>query len=147
MPNTYAVIANGTVIACFIGDDTFAESVYPGSIRIDNLNPLPGIGWTYSSGAFTAPVIPPPILTNPLFSQKGFMDLFTQAELKTCLNYASNSALTDDQKANLNVFFQYFYHTPIIDMTMATTIAGLQMLEAYGLIGTGRAAQILASRN
>lgn len=32
-------------------------------VEIDALNPVPGIGWTYASGAFTAPTVTPPAVT------------------------------------------------------------------------------------
>jgi hypothetical protein len=143
----YAILSNGVVINMVVADADFIASNFPGAIEIDTLTTRPGIGWTYSTDTFFPPTVSSPGASSPLFSQKEFMDLFTVAELKTCFSYEVNPALTSDQQANLRVFFQYFEVTPEIDLTMTTTINGLEMLEAYGLIGTGRAAQILATRH
>lgn len=142
----FAIIGGGVVQSVIVADQAFIDTHYPGAVDVTAHNPRPGPGWLFDGTTWTAPA--PVAPSNPLYLQKDFMDLFNQpGELKTCLAWEQNATLTDDQKNNLREFFYYFDHTPMIDMTMPTTISGLQMLEAYGLLATGRAAQIYNSRH
>lgn len=54
----YALIKNGVVINCIVADETFAAHIRPQYdfvIRVDELDPQPGIGWLYDGDEFTAP--------------------------------------------------------------------------------------------
>jgi len=51
----YAIIQNGEVENVIVAASIVAGELYPGSVRIDDLNPIPGIGWTYSGGTFSPP--------------------------------------------------------------------------------------------
>lgn len=58
----YAQIKNGTVMNTIVCAGTPASALAVGFdalIRIDNLSPTPGIGWSYNGSTFAAPVIPP----------------------------------------------------------------------------------------
>lgn len=148
MANNYALIQNGLVSSVILADAAVVQADFPGAVLIDGMNPTPGVGWSYANGTFTAPPPPtPPPPSNPVFTKIAYMNLFTQPELIACFNYPNNTNLTTDQKAELTVFFQYFNAADTVDMTQTPTQQGLQLLESCGLIGTGRAAQILASRN
>lgn len=48
----YAIIDNGEVINTIVVD---GECSCPGSVRIDELVPVPGIGWSYDGETFTMP--------------------------------------------------------------------------------------------
>lgn len=144
----YAIITNGVVSNCLDSSDPNFITEFPGAIRVDQLNPVPGIGYTYANGTFTAPAPPtPPAQSNPVFTKVGYMNLFTSSELAACFDFENSTTLNPTQKSQVRVFFRYFDATDTVDMTLTPTQQGLQMLEAFGLIGTGRAAQILASRN
>jgi hypothetical protein len=54
-PQTFAVVAVGIVAQVVTGLPSKISAQYPGAIRIDTLNPMPGIGWTYDGSTFTAP--------------------------------------------------------------------------------------------
>lgn len=58
----FALINNSLVENVIEADQAFADSIAPdweAVVNITNANPMPGIGWGYSGGAFTAPVVPP----------------------------------------------------------------------------------------
>lgn len=141
----YAIISNGVVTNTIDTDSDTAARDFPGAIQIDTLNPQPGIGWTYANGAFTPVAASTP--SNPVFSKLAFMRLFTQPELLAIANYPTNASLSDQFKQELNAFFQLFQFADNVSVGDPSTISGVELLEQAGLIGTGRAAQILASRN
>ena len=60
MIQTYALIENGMIgnIASCTAEE--AAIIFPAAIRIDNLTPVPGIGWAYTNGVFIQPDPPPP---------------------------------------------------------------------------------------
>jgi hypothetical protein len=54
-PQTFAVVASGAVTRVVTGLPATISAQYPGAIRIDKLNPVPDVGWTYDGTTFTAP--------------------------------------------------------------------------------------------
>lgn len=53
---TYALLApGGTVINIIVAEPYFVEAHYPSAVEIDSVDPMPGIGWRYAMGEFTAP--------------------------------------------------------------------------------------------
>ena len=76
-----------------------------------------------------------------------FRNRFTQAE-KVALEFASmdNPAATMEQRqqsAAIRVYLADVAASTFIDLQRADTRAGVQLLESVGLIGTGRALEIL----
>lgn len=55
MEQIYAIIENNKVKNTIVADDNFIAQFYPGSPRIDQLDPVPGIGWDYVDGQFQPP--------------------------------------------------------------------------------------------
>jgi len=58
----FALVKNNLVENVSEADQAWADSVaseWQAVVNITNTNPQPGIGWGYSGGVFTAPVIPP----------------------------------------------------------------------------------------
>lgn len=57
MPDTYAIIQNGVVVNTILWDATAQPNYQPEdvAVKITDLNPRPGIGWTYDGTNFTAP--------------------------------------------------------------------------------------------
>jgi hypothetical protein len=51
---TYALIQDGTGVVAniIVTDANFVAIHYPKAVRIDNLEPVPCIGWRYVDGAF-----------------------------------------------------------------------------------------------
>jgi hypothetical protein len=54
-PQTFAIVALGVVTQVVTGLPSTISTQYPGAIRIDNLNPMPCIGWTYYGSTFAPP--------------------------------------------------------------------------------------------
>jgi len=58
----YAIINNGVVENTIVADETFVSQIqiqHEAVVRIDNLEPQPGIGWNYSApSTFTDPQPP-----------------------------------------------------------------------------------------
>ncbi len=55
METQYAIHADGVVRNVIVADANFVAIYCPGAVRIDNLTPVPGIGWSYVGGVFSAP--------------------------------------------------------------------------------------------
>jgi|GEM_PF-3517146 len=54
-PQTFAIVTSGVVTQVVTGLASKVLAQYPGAIRIDTLNPMPAVGWTYDGTTFTAP--------------------------------------------------------------------------------------------
>ena len=59
----YAILSGRKVVNVIVADADFVSQHEPGAIRIDNLNPIPGINWTWNGASFAAPltISAPPI--------------------------------------------------------------------------------------
>ena len=66
-----------------------------------------------------------------------YMTRFTQAELETIYG------LSDTNMA-VRVWVKMFERADVVDLDDARTVTGLQRLEAAGILGAGRAAEILS---
>ena len=119
----------------------------PGMVPIAELDhALLGQIYDPATGSFSAPPAPPaPVFTR--LTKFGFRGRFTQAE-KTAIELAS----LDDpaaplaqrqQAADIRVYLADVAAATYIDPQRPETRAGVQALEAAGLIGAGRALQIL----
>ena len=122
----------------------------PGMVPIAELDhALLGQIYDPATGSFSAPPAPPappaPVFTR--LTKLGFRSRFTQAE-KTAIELAS----LDDpaapmaqraQAADIRVYLADVAAATYIDPQRVETRAGVQALEAAGLIGAGRALQIL----
>lgn len=94
---------------------------------------------------YTAPVAGP----TPKITVLAFRNRFTQAE-KITMDLASidNPSGTIQQRqmaASLRVTSADLSAATYVDVTRPDTIASIQNLETYGVIGVGRAAQILST--
>jgi hypothetical protein len=76
-------------------------------------------------------------LTKPMLTKREFLERFTADERVAIRTAAQGSMAVQDYLELVNVSDE-------IDLTYATTIGGVQALEGAGLIGEGRAAEILA---
>lgn len=59
MLDTYALIQNGIIINTVMAASTDPQDSNYTWIDITNINPQPGIGWTYDGANFTGPMITP----------------------------------------------------------------------------------------
>lgn len=48
----YAIIENGVVVNVIVVD---GDCSCPGAVRIDTLDPVPGVGWGYDGATFSMP--------------------------------------------------------------------------------------------
>lgn len=86
---------------------------------------------------FTPPPPPPPEPGPPELNKIDFLRLFTDPELAAILVAANQSPMV--------AVYQYkLSQAPSVRLDDPDLVAGLPALEALGLIGPGRAAQILA---
>jgi len=102
-------------------------------------------GWLYEGGEF----LPPPD-TSPTFgriiTKYAYRNRFTAAE-KRAIKKASlglNLLLTEDQWLSVAVAQDDIMATAYVHLDRPETVSGTQALEALGLIGVGRATEILS---
>jgi hypothetical protein len=76
----FALINNNLVENVAEADQAWADSVasdWQAVVNITSMNPEPGIGWSYSNGVFTAPVVPPtPIPDTWVITRNAFQNRF-----------------------------------------------------------------------
>ena len=145
MTQHYAHITSGAV--------DFVLRVEPHSVFADpyasEFVPCPEgvrVGWLYDGTVFSPPVTPAPV-EDWCITRLAFRNRFTQAE-KVALELA---ALDDpaatlaqrQQAAAVRVYLSDVAAAAHIDLGRADTRAGVQALEAAGLLAPGRALQVL----
>lgn len=145
MTQHYAHITSGAV--------DFVLRVEPHSVFADpyasEFVPCPEgvqVGWLYDGAVFSPPVTPEPV-EDWLVTRLAFRNRFTQAE-KVMLELA---ALDDpaapmpqrQQAAAIRVYLADVAVSTFVDLGRADTRAGVQALEAGGLLAAGRALAIL----
>lgn len=115
------------------------------------LNDSAGVPHSYrvtrdDNGTIISQIAADPVPPMPVsLSKLEYRALFTLAERIAIDNFAANAGLTDIQKATLNTIHYDFQLANDINLSDPYTIQGTQLLESYGLIAAGRAAQILAN--
>lgn len=155
MEKLQAIIKNGKV------DNVIVADSWPDAIDITNLTTRPGIGWSYSGGVFTAPTPEPgptPVEPPKYVTRLAFDNRFTQTERIT-LDLAGDKPTYQDPEnatetraqfqvrrqnaAGMRDMRQQVNNATFIDLARADTRAGVQQLEAMGLLAAGRALIIL----
>lgn len=146
MEQIYAVIENGAVINTIVATDAFIAEFYPAAVRVDNLSPVPAIGWTYAAGVFTAPPVnpPPPVVKPRVYTRYAFRNLFTLDEqvLMDNTDAMPDSDLPPASKAIMRTLRTNFQVAEEIDLDDPMTQIGIAKLEEFGLIAPGRAADV-----
>lgn len=146
-----AIIRSGVVDSVIVADMQFATATFAASdvdlVDVTDTAPMPGIGWAYSSGVFTAPIQPEPEPPSPvsygrIITRLAFLNRFTDAEA-VAIDLASIGATV--QAATLRRANAKINAAEEIQLDLPETRAGVLALEAAGLIAAGRAAQILDS--
>jgi hypothetical protein len=134
----YALIKNNLVENVILADQAFADSIAPGwDAVVPSQNA--GIGWTYVDGVFTAPPAPTPTPAQPIrtLTKLQYMGRFTDAELVGIYTAAKTVV-------QVEIWLEKFKLASEINLDDPATVSGLQAMESAGLIGVGRAAEILA---
>lgn len=145
MTQYYAHITSGAV--------DFVLRVEPHSVFADpyasEFIPCPEgvqVGWLYDGAVFSPPVTPEPV-EDWRVTRLAFRNRFTQSE-KVALEMAAldnPSAPMPErvQAATLRAYLADVVAATFIDLARPDTRAGVQMLEAAGLLAAGRALEIL----
>ena len=141
-----AIVESGVVVNCIVADE------WPGGVRIEHLDPRPGIGWAYDGQAFTAPPAPPPEpetprprhITRLAFMQRITMSEHVAIELASIHDPAQEKFAPDNvQAATLRKMLQLVNAANWIDLDRPDTRSMVMQLEQFGLLAPGRALQIL----
>ena len=141
----YALIKNGLVEQVIVSDAEFAQSI---ARKWDAVTPAPegcAIGWAWDGEAFTPPAPPPapePTPSPKHITRLAFLNRFTDAEAIS-IDLASIGATA--QEAGLRRYMNKVNAATFIDLARPDTRAGVQALEAGGVLAAGRAAEILDS--
>lgn len=140
----YALINAGQVVNIIEADADFIYSLqgFDAAVAHDQAQ----IGWACDGQQLHAPA-PPPAQVFTHLTKLGFRGRFTLAE-KTAIEIASlddpAAAMAQRQQAAvIRAYLADVAAATYIDQQRAETRAGVQALEAAGLIGAGRALQIL----
>ncbi len=141
----YALIESGSVVNIIEADAAFIETL-PGTWAPAQ---GAGIGWHYDGEAFTAPVPESPPAQDTRITRLAFRKRFTQAE-KVALEIAAldDPSATPAQRAQaaaLRAYLKDVDAATFIDLADAHVAAGVQTLEAAGLLAAGRAAEIVTA--
>ena len=117
--------------------------VYPDDTsKFSNITATGGFVYADYTGDLSLEEVATPAATTRKLSKLAFINLFTDAEYVAILTAAKQSVLVE-------AWLKKFEMTSVepdgasIDITDERTIAGVQALEAAGLIGAGRAEKIL----
>ena len=144
---SYALIKDGLVVNVIEADAAFVAALtgFDAVVETDTA----GIGWRWDGQQLSvpepAPPEPAPVFTK--LTKLGFRSRFIRAE-KTAIELASlddpAAAMAQRaQAADVRVYLADVAAATYIDPQRADTRAGVQALEAAGLIGAGRALEIL----
>jgi hypothetical protein len=115
---TYKIISSGNVI---VADQDFVDAHYPGNWEL-----VPDVA---------------PIETERNISGVAYLRRFTQSERITIRAAAAQSPVLDDY---LKLMDATIAQGGVINLLDPDTISALSMLESVGILGAGRAAEILA---
>lgn len=132
----YVQILNGKANPIVIEDDKVEELQNAGIKIIDvtDIIPQPQTGWLYNSetGIFSEPPIPEPITT---ISNIDLWDRFLEAEQVNLVNHTNSKAK--------KFLFELRLRSQL-DLINSKLISAINALESAGIIGAGRAEEVLA---
>ncbi|MGH8073654.1 MAG: hypothetical protein ACREO4_06225 [Lysobacter sp.] len=141
METIFAVIDAGVVVNTVVADE------WEGGVRIDHLDPRPGIGWSYDGTTFSPPAAPVPDPETRHVTRLAFRNRFTQVELVTleiaALDDPAASMDQRQQAAAIRVMMRQVDNANYVDLDRPDTRGGVEQLEAGGLLALGRALEIL----
>lgn len=127
----YARVADGVVINV-VESHIDPDGVGSEWIACGNAGP----GWLYDGNAFTAPTDPAPTPVRTL-TKLQYMNRFTDGELANIYTAAKSNVAVE-------IWLEKFKLASEVNLDDTATVAGLQAMEAAGLLAAGRAAEILA---
>ena len=132
----YALIKDSKVVNVIEADQAFADSIASEWDAVVPANGM-GIGWSYVNGVGTAPEpsAPQPVSVRTL-TKLQYMNRFTDAELAGIYTAAKSNVAVE-------IWLEKFKLASEVNLDDSATVAGLQAMEAAGLLAVGRAAEIL----
>ena len=132
----YAQINNGKVHGVFEYDPLpeFAPNIV--MVSVQGVTPEPKAGWSYDGQDFTAPAPPPAPDYGTKISRVALKLRMTADERKDIRAAAESNADVYD-------FMDLLSDAAYINLVRPETIGGVNLLEAAGLLGEGRANEIL----
>lgn len=146
----YALIQSGVVVNIIEADAEFAATLQGFDHVVEVASGQARIGDQYLDGQFVHPTTEPEPEPEPLerrVTRLGFRNRFTQAELVTLeiagLDDPTAPIAQRQQAAAIRVMQRQVSDATFIDLDRPDTRAGVLQLEAGGVLGAGRALQIL----
>lgn len=104
---------------------------------IEQVDGVPGVGDRLVGGEWV-PAVPVAAEPEARLSRLGFYERFTQAEMEAVFSAAKSNV-------SIEVFIEKVKAASQVDLTDPRTVAGVKALETGGLIGVGRADEILST--
>lgn len=140
MPRMFARIIDGVVDSVILADS------WEGAVDVTDMNPRPSIGWAYDGQAFT-PAERQQEQQPRKITRLAFRQRFTQAEMVALEIAGLDDPLAPMQQrqlaASVRVMQRQVSDATYIDLDRPDTRAGVQQLEAVGILAPGRALEIL----
>lgn len=143
----YALVKNNKIEQIIIADQEFVNMIAPEWQHIEPLDETyekaAEIGWACINGTIIhpgTPPAPPPAPIEPKITRLAFLNRFTDAEA-IAIDLSSMGATVE--AAALRLYMAKVNAAMFIDLSREDTRAGVQQLEAMGLLSQGRALQIL----
>jgi hypothetical protein len=134
----YAQINNGKVQGVFEYDPLpeFASNIL--MVSVEEIAPIPQPGWSYDGQDFTAPAPQ----AAPDYGTK-----ISRLALKLRMTADERKNIRAAAESNADVYdlMDLLSDSTYIDLTRPETVQGIQTLEAAGLLGAGRADEILTT--
>jgi hypothetical protein len=141
----YALVKNNKIVNIIEADQEFIDAIAPQWQHIEPLDTTyekqADIGWDCINGVIIKPQDPEPVEpTEVNITRLAFLSRFTDAEA-IAIDLASIGATT--QAAAMRSYMSKVNAATFIDLKREDTRLGVQHLETVGLLGEGRALQIL----
>jgi hypothetical protein len=132
----YAQIVKGKVQGIFEYDPLpeFASNIL--MVSVEEIAPIPQPGWSYDGQNFSEPAPKP---------APGYGTKISRLALKLRMTASERKDIRAAAESNADVFdfMDLLSDSTYIDLTRAETVGGVNSLETAGLLGPGRADEIL----
>lgn len=134
----YALVKNNIIENVIECNQEFADSIASEWDEVIPSNSM-GKGWEKVDGVWTAPAPSAPTAAPQVrtLTKLQYMNRFTDGELASIYTAAKSNVAVE-------IWLEKFKLASEVNLDDASTVAGLQAMEAAGLLATGRAAEILA---
>lgn len=142
MIRTLAFVLDGLVTNVILGNPV----EWPSAYDVTDMDPRPAPGWSFANDEFSPPVVLPEPARSRI-TRLAFRNRFSTAELvgleMAAIDDPAAAAPQRQLAASLRVMQANLQAATFIDLQRPDTRAGVQQLEAVGLLAAGRALAIL----